>query len=70
MSKYEMATYKEQIQLCKEFVKRVQIGLERWENEEPDWGRLTMLKSQEYNLANLIFDLGSLTTEEQQKYRI
>ncbi len=70
MNKYEIASYQKQIELCQEFVKRVQIGLERWENEEPNWGRLAMLKSQEYNLANLIFDLSGLTEEEQQKYRI
>lgn len=70
MNKNEIEKYKEQIKLCQGFINRVQLGLQQWENEEPDWGRLTVLRSQEHSLANLIFDLGGLTKEEQKRYRI
>lgn len=70
MNKSESTKYKKQIKLCQEFIARVQLKLKQWENEKPDWGRLIVLKSQEHDLANLVFNMEGLTKEEQRKYGI
>ena len=72
MDKHEQLEikYRNKIKVCQEFVEQLQTELQKWEKEEPDWDCLAVLHSQEHDLANLVFNMGGLTKEEQEKYRI
>lgn len=62
--------YKDQVKLCQGLINKIHVELQKWENELPSWPRLEVLNSQEVDLAHILFNLGSLTNEEKEKYRI